>query len=163
MSDPSSLRVADADRERVSEELREHMLAGRLTSEEFEERLGRAYGARTRADLAAVSADLPMSPASVKRTVQERRSRVRRRLLQEAGASAGVSLVCVAVWLASGASGSFWPIWVIIFALLPIVRDGWELLGPAPDHEQLEARIASRQARRLTRERRHPSRRDLPR
>jgi Domain of unknown function (DUF1707) len=163
MSDPSSIRVADADRERVSEELREHMLAGRLTPEEFEERLGQAYGSRTRADLAAVSADLPISPASAKRTVQERRSRVRRRLLQEAGASAGVSLVCVAIWLASGASGSFWPIWVIIFALLPIVRDGWELLGPAPDHAQLEARMASRQARRLARERRHPSRRDLPR
>jgi DUF1707 SHOCT-like domain len=48
MSDPSSLRIADADRERLSDELREHMLAGRLTPEEFEERLGLAYGAGVR-------------------------------------------------------------------------------------------------------------------
>ena len=163
MSDPSSILVADADRERVSEELREHMMAGRLTSEEFEERLGRAYGARTRADLAAVTSDLPMSSASVQRTVDESRSRVRRRLLQESGASVSVSLVCVAIWLAAGASGSFWPIWIIIFALLPLVRDGWQLLGPAPDHEQVEARLASRHTRRVARERRHSSRRDLPR
>jgi len=41
MSDSSSLRVADADREQLEEELREHMLAGRLTPEEFEERRSR--------------------------------------------------------------------------------------------------------------------------
>ncbi len=161
MSDPSSLRVADADRERVSEELREHLLAGRLTPEEFEERLDVAYKARTRADLDALRADLPMSPESVRRAQDERRSRLRRRLLQEAGGSAGASLACVAIWLASGASGSFWPIWVIIFTLLPLVRDGWRLFGPAPDEEAVEARMAAGRARRLARERRHSGRRDL--
>ena len=45
----SSLRVADADREQLVEELREHALAGRLTSEELEERIGGAYSATTRA------------------------------------------------------------------------------------------------------------------
>ena len=44
-------RIGDADRERVIEELREHMLVGRLTAEEFEERLGSAQRAITRADL----------------------------------------------------------------------------------------------------------------
>jgi hypothetical protein len=58
-----SERIADADRERAIEELREHMLAGRLTPEEFEERLGSAHTARTRADLDGVRIDLPMSPA----------------------------------------------------------------------------------------------------
>jgi hypothetical protein len=37
--------------------------AGRLSAEEFEERLGSAHAARTRADLDAVRIDLPMSPA----------------------------------------------------------------------------------------------------
>jgi hypothetical protein len=55
-------RIGDADRERAIEELREHTLAGRLTAEEFEERLGSAHAARTRADLDAVSTDLPLSP-----------------------------------------------------------------------------------------------------
>ena len=151
MSDPSSLRVADVDRERVSDELREHMVAGRLTPEEFEERLGLAYRATTQADLDAVKEDLPMSPAGVQRELDARRSRLHHRLMQEAGGSASISLVCVVIWLASGASGSFWPIWVIIFTLLPLARDAWQLLGPAPDHEQVEARLAARHARRLAR------------
>ena len=58
-------RIADADRERAVEELREHMLVGRLTAEEFEDRLGSAHAARTRADLDAVRVDLPMSPAAL--------------------------------------------------------------------------------------------------
>ena len=66
--------------------------------------------------------------------------------------------MCVAIWLADGASGSFWPIWVISFTLLPIVRDGFSLLGPAPDEDAVEARLAAGRARRLARERRHSSR-----
>ncbi|MGA2925677.1 MAG: DUF1707 domain-containing protein [Solirubrobacteraceae bacterium] len=54
-------RIGDADREAAIESLREHMLAGRLTAEEFEERLGSAHKARTRVDLDAVNADLPAS------------------------------------------------------------------------------------------------------
>jgi hypothetical protein len=161
MSDPSSLRVADADRERLSDELREHMVAGRLTQDELEERLGLAYAARTRADLDALRADLPMSPAVLKRSIEQRRSHVRRRLLQEAGGSLGASGVCVAIWLASGASGNFWPAWVIVFTLLPLLRDGWQLFGPAPDEravERLEARNGRRAHGRHSR-----SHRSLPR
>src|ERR1700730_11750058 len=119
MSDPSSLRVADADRERLTDELREHMVAGRLTPEEFEDRLEQAYKATTRADLDALRVDLPLSPATIQRELVERRRHLRRRLLQEAGGSASASLICVAIWLAAGASGSFWPVWGIIFTLLP--------------------------------------------
>jgi uncharacterized protein DUF1707 len=163
MSDPSSLRVADADRERLTDELREHMVAGRLTPEEFEERLEAAYKARTRADLDALRVDLPLSPATLQRELVERRRHLRRRLLQEAGGSASASLICVAIWLAAGASGSFWPIWVIIFTLLPVVRDGWRLFGPAPDEHSVEASIEARRARRLRHERRHSRHRGLPR
>jgi hypothetical protein len=65
-------RVADADREGVLEELREHMLVGRLTPEEFEERLGSAHTARTWADLDAARIDLPMSPAALQEALSER-------------------------------------------------------------------------------------------
>jgi hypothetical protein len=167
MSDRSSLRVADADREQLVEELREHMLAGRLSSDEFEERLGLAYAASTRADLDALRADLPMSPAGVQLALGERRSKLRRRLIQEAGGSASASIVCVAVWLASGANGSFWPIWVILFTMLAVVRDAWALFGPAPDEEAVEAHLTARRNRRLAHERRSErrsaSRRELPR
>jgi len=56
-------RIGDADRERVIEQLREEMLTGTLTSEEFEERLGLTHQAITRADLTAVTMDLPTNGA----------------------------------------------------------------------------------------------------
>jgi hypothetical protein len=69
-----SERIADADRESVIEELNGHMLVGRITTEEFEERVGSAHTARTRGDLDAVLMDLPISPA-LQQTMSERRRR----------------------------------------------------------------------------------------
>ena len=58
-SQPSGLRVSDADRDRALAELSEHFQAGRLTADELDERTGRALQARTAADLAALFTDLP--------------------------------------------------------------------------------------------------------
>ncbi len=55
--------IADSDRDRVIEELSDHLIAGRLTTDEFEERLSSVHRARTRADLDAVGSDLPPAPA----------------------------------------------------------------------------------------------------
>lgn len=60
---PPGERIGDADRERAIEDLREHMLVGRLTADEFEERLALAQRARTWGDLDAIRGDLPPSPA----------------------------------------------------------------------------------------------------
>jgi len=163
MSDLSNLRVADADREQLIDELREHAVAGRLTSEELEERIGGAYSASTRAHLDALRADLPVSSTSVKLALRKRKTQLRRRLLQEAGASLGVSLLSVGIWLASGPSGSFWPGWVIAVTLLPVVRDAWRLLGPASDLDVVEARLQARHERHLARGRRRHRYRGLPR
>jgi hypothetical protein len=54
-----SLRVGDAERDAVSEILRQRHLEGRLDAEEFHERLDRCLTARTYADLDALIADLP--------------------------------------------------------------------------------------------------------
>jgi hypothetical protein len=51
--------IADADREQAIEELRGHMLAGRLTTDEFEMRVASVHRARTRAELDLVRRDLP--------------------------------------------------------------------------------------------------------
>src|ERR1700753_1477481 len=53
------MRVSDADRERTSELLREHCAVGRLTQEEFHERLNAVFAARTLAELDGLLADLP--------------------------------------------------------------------------------------------------------
>ncbi len=56
---PSDELIADADRDLTVDELRGHLMAGRLTPEEFEERVSAAQKARTRADLDAATIHLP--------------------------------------------------------------------------------------------------------
>src|SRR5918995_6580469 len=59
------LRASDTERESTVELLREHGAAGRLDVEELEQRVGAAYAARTRGDLATLLDDLPRSRAIV--------------------------------------------------------------------------------------------------
>jgi hypothetical protein len=59
MVDDLSLRCSDAERERTAQALRVHCEAGRLTVDEFDQRLDAVYAAKTRADLAALAVDLP--------------------------------------------------------------------------------------------------------
>ena len=56
------LRVDSTERESAAGALSRHYIAGRLTEDELNERLSRAYGARTRGDLASVLGDLPELP-----------------------------------------------------------------------------------------------------
>lgn len=67
MSDDSIIRVGDDDRDRAVSRLREACGEGRLTLEEFTDRMGAAFAATTRGDLDALVADLPVggSPSSV--------------------------------------------------------------------------------------------------
>jgi Domain of unknown function (DUF1707) len=53
------IRVSDADREHVAERLREHFAQGRLSSEELDERISAALGAKTVGDLRGIMTDLP--------------------------------------------------------------------------------------------------------
>ena len=57
--DAPVLRASDADRDRVAAELRDHLVAGRLTLEEFSERVGAAHDARTLGELEELTRDLP--------------------------------------------------------------------------------------------------------
>ena len=57
------LRASDADRAAVADVLGGHLSDGRLTVAEFDERLTRAYAARTYGELAELTADLPPTPA----------------------------------------------------------------------------------------------------
>jgi uncharacterized protein DUF1707 len=53
------VRASDTERERTVELLRSHAAEGRLTMEELGDRVGRAYEARTRAELEEIVRDLP--------------------------------------------------------------------------------------------------------
>jgi hypothetical protein len=53
------LRVSDAERTEVADRLSKHYGDGRLDQAEFNERMERAMGAKTRGDFAGLFADLP--------------------------------------------------------------------------------------------------------
>jgi len=59
MAVDQSLRASDADRDRIATALRENVAAGRLSTDEFDERLGKALTAKTLGELEGVMADLP--------------------------------------------------------------------------------------------------------
>lgn len=59
MASGYEMRVSDSEREATAAELREHFASGRLTQDELNERLDRAFAARTRGDLDALMKDLP--------------------------------------------------------------------------------------------------------
>ena len=56
-------RVSDAERQAVTDRLAEHFGDGRLDQAEFDERVGRAMSAKTRADLNGLFDDLPETGA----------------------------------------------------------------------------------------------------
>ena len=102
---PYAVRASDPERERVVEALRAHAAAGRLDPDELEERLGRAYAARTRADLVPLVADLP-APTTVAPAPRRARS------LPAVPPVVLVAVLLVTIWALTGA-GYFWPVWPI--------------------------------------------------
>jgi len=103
MPDSRDLLASDAEREGVAETLRTHAADGRLDHDELEERLGRAYGARTHGELTPLLADLPAPAAPAPREP---------RRLPQVSPLIGVALLLIAIWAVSG-MGYFWPIWPI--------------------------------------------------
>jgi hypothetical protein len=96
------VRASDAEREEVVAALRTHAGEGRLTIDELDDRLGRVYGAQTRRDLVALTADLPRAPRRPRAT--------RRDFAEHLRSYAGVMLLLVAIWALTG-MGYFWPVW----------------------------------------------------
>jgi hypothetical protein len=134
----SHLRASDADRAAVAEMLGAHMSAGRLSVAEYDERLARAYAARTYGELDELTTDLPgatpvaTAPSSAHRTHPAAGHSAPVGAwglgagawhpwggtgLRAAWASwATTAAIVVSIWLITSlASGSIhpWPIWVI--------------------------------------------------
>jgi hypothetical protein len=147
MPDDANLRASDEQRDSAAAEIREHFAAGRLTDEELSERVQAAYDARTVGEINELLADLPKLPATraqQKVEIAQRRRDLQRRLLQDAGGGSGAFLICTAIWVASGASGFFWPIFVALATLIPLLKNGWRLYGPAPEFDEIERELEAR-------------------
>jgi hypothetical protein len=67
------MRAGDKDRQAVVEQLGKHFGEGRLTVEEFDERVVRAHASVYLDELPALSADLPRDPEPPRRTTRSAR------------------------------------------------------------------------------------------
>jgi len=138
------IRASDADRDRATALLREHHAAGRLTAEEFHERMDAALTATTLGEIDGLLADLPVidlyrlphesmqRPASLPHTSVMPRDRARRDMRpgqQSAGeparfppgtlavgAWAVVTGTLIAIWavMAVVGAGTWLPWWLLI-------------------------------------------------
>ena len=65
MPEPPAPRIGHAERDRAAEQLREAAALGRIDLDELDERLGRAFAAKTQPELDALLADLrPARPST---------------------------------------------------------------------------------------------------
>jgi hypothetical protein len=92
------LRAGHADREQVIEALKDAFVQGRLTRDELDVRAGRALAGRTRAELAALTADIPAFPAAAAAGPARppAPAPVRYRPLARAAAGSGICLLIAA-------------------------------------------------------------------
>lgn len=121
-------RVGDLERETARARLVEAYAAGRIDPPELEARAERVWAARHTVDLAAVVGDLGEDRGDAGESSRPR------------GAWAGgvrdllVFLICgaiaVIIWHVTG-RGFFWPLWVLVYTGLPLVRvmTAWLRLG----------------------------------
>lgn len=114
------MRAGDADRDTTITVLRESFAEGRLSQDEFDERLDRAHNARTFADLAQLTSDLPATGASpvvpeqttAAKEVKERKD-LRSAWASWLGVGVLVNIIWFATWMGDGPAPYYWPIWVI--------------------------------------------------
>jgi hypothetical protein len=121
------MRASDADRDVVRAVLADAYSDGRLTREEYDERLGTLYSSRTLGELPAlvadlVSADSPPAPLPGA-DLRERGARKWRKDVEEALAGFLVpSIICTVIWVAFTAGSFFWPIFPMLFLGLNLVK-----------------------------------------
>jgi hypothetical protein len=122
----SGTRASDGDRDRATDALRRHHADGRLSTDELEERIARAYAATTLGELDQLFADLPplRSPEG------ERRPR-RLGLWPPAFAPALLALLFAVAVLASGHPLFFlWPLIFLLFLRFGFMHRGWSRRAP---------------------------------
>lgn len=138
--DPAELRAADADRQKIAEQLKLALDEGRLSLHEYDDRVRDAYAARTYAELLHLVADLPragLSAADVHaKQIAEARRAARRLptalmvLWTVWGALAAVNLVVwVLVTLTVDGGVYPWPVWMLVpGAALATVTAGVQII-----------------------------------
>ena len=124
----AGIRASDGERDHVIALLREAAGEGRLDVDELEGRLERAHAARTRADLAVLTRDLPRTVPASARPV--RRSPQRGEFRRHASVFVLVNVLLFTIWAASG-GGYFWPVWPMLGWGIGLAKHASAALRPA--------------------------------
>lgn len=134
------LRASHADREQVIDVLKVAFAQGRLDRDEFGSRADRALAARTYADLAALTADIPIGLAGAS-PLEAARASVSKKAV-EAMSWATVALIAICLVMMHTPDGSPFAVPVVVaFLLLTMtVPTGWLVLL----HDWLDKRSALR-------------------
>jgi hypothetical protein len=133
MTSEPGTRASDQDRERTAVALGGHYAAGRLSLEEFQERLDQAYAAKTLGELGDLVADLPGNDLSQLPGQPGGNPLPGRRAPGTVQAPGGsypavwqfwltVTIGVFVIWLLSGASGGLWLLWVAIALAFILLR-----------------------------------------
>ncbi|MDP9398595.1 MAG: DUF1707 domain-containing protein [Actinomycetota bacterium] len=127
------VRIGDAERDTAIERLREHHVLGRLDAAEFEQRMGAASQAKSKADLVPLFADLARSSAP-RRPRRPRRSLSKRWRVAIVAAALGLGGAVVVGSAAPAYQEAERP------AVSVEADPSASLPAPADAYEQLEAR-----------------------
>jgi hypothetical protein len=124
------LRASHADRDLVIDTLKAAFVQGRLAKDEFDDRVGQTLAARTHAELAALTADIPAGLAQPPPPPASGRDLDRLRESKIARATAGAVLAAGLLMIAAIGNGSnnpvtglvavvlLSPVWVMVLAAL---------------------------------------------
>ena len=126
----ASMRASDADREIVRATLADAYADGRLTREEYDDRLNTLYGSRTLSEASSLVTDLvppdgpPMATAPLLGAdLRTRGARKWRRDVEESFVAFLVpSIICTVIWIAVTSGGFFWPVFPMLFLGLNLVK-----------------------------------------
>jgi hypothetical protein len=126
----ASMRASDADREIVRAVLADAYADGRLTREEYDDRLNALYESRTLGEVPALVTDLvpPDSPPAaaaplLPADLRTRGARKWRKDVEESFAAFLIpSIICTVIWIAATGRGFFWPAFPMLFLGLNLVK-----------------------------------------
>ena len=125
----ASMRASDADREIVRTMLADAFADGRLTREEYDDRLNSLYGSRTLGEVSSLVTDLvplegpPMAAPVLRADMRKRGARKWRKDVEESFAAFLVpSIICTVIWIAVTGRGFFWPVFPMLFLGINLIK-----------------------------------------
>jgi class 3 adenylate cyclase len=144
--DALDVRVSNAEREQVIAQLRGHVAEGRLTLDEFSERMSEVYESRTQRDLDRCLRQLPKpQPPPDRRADREARRRQFERHRKELAGFLMPNFVCITIWATtSGGHAYFWPAWVLFGTGVGFVG---RLISGETKEQQRQRKLAEHHAR----------------